>query len=174
MQVHRHGCFSVSVNFVFVSPDGSACPESFWSARARSVPFTLADQVVTGDDYRKLIRRRKASQEKMTMCTPGLTAPLAARVKSPFSVRRTGKKSTDDVSAAFVVCGVTLPQPVSSPFLNPGAVWVRGRSDRHSPITCRNFTALYVAVGIPVTGYPPHRSRRARFTHRAPASGVWR
>ena len=31
-----------------------------------------------------------------------------------------------------------------------------------------------VAVGIPVTGYPPHRSRRARFTHRAPASGVWR
>ncbi|MCW7824585.1 hypothetical protein OPU82_03355, partial [Klebsiella pneumoniae] len=25
-----------------------------------------------------------------------------------------------------------------------------------------------VAVGIPVTGYPPHRSRRARFTHRAP------
>jgi hypothetical protein len=84
------------------------------------VPFTLADQVVTGDDYRKLIRRRKASQEKMTMCTPGLTAPLAARVKPPFSVRRTGKKSTDDVSAAFVACGVTLPQPVSSPFLNPG------------------------------------------------------
>ncbi|MEN1966295.1 hypothetical protein P4906_23050 [Escherichia coli] len=30
------------MNFVFVSPDGSACPESFWSARARSVPFTLA------------------------------------------------------------------------------------------------------------------------------------
>ena len=90
MQVHRHGCFSVSVNFVFVSPDGSACPESFWSARARSVPFTLADQVVTGDDYRKLIRRRKASQEKMTMCTPGLTAPLAARVKLPFSVREDG------------------------------------------------------------------------------------
>lgn len=54
------------------------------------------------------------------MCTPGLTAPLAARVKSPFSVRRTGKKSTDDVSAAFVVCSVTLPQPVSSPFLNRG------------------------------------------------------
>ncbi len=33
---------------------------------------------------------------------------------------------------------------------------------------------ILVAVGIPVTGYPPHRSRRARFTHRAPASGVWR
>ncbi|WP_211488503.1 hypothetical protein, partial [Escherichia coli] len=86
------GRFSVSVNFVFVSPDGSACPESFWSARARSVPFTLAVQVVTGDDYRKLIRRRKASQEKMTMCTPGLTAPLAARVKLPFSVREDGEK----------------------------------------------------------------------------------
>ncbi|WP_213091534.1 hypothetical protein, partial [Escherichia coli] len=83
--VHRHGCFSVSVNFVFVSPDGSACPESFWSARARSVPFTLAVQVVTGDDYRKLIRRRKASQEKMTMCTPGLTAPLAAAAKAVTS-----------------------------------------------------------------------------------------
>ncbi|MGN2124107.1 hypothetical protein ACKFBN_18425, partial [Yersinia enterocolitica] len=27
---------SVSVNFVFVSPDGSASPESFWPARARS------------------------------------------------------------------------------------------------------------------------------------------
>ncbi len=61
------------------------------------------------------------------MCTPGLTAPLAARVKSPFSVRRTGKKSTDDVSAAFVVCGVTLPQPVSSPFLNPGKTLPRWR-----------------------------------------------
>ncbi|MEP9269404.1 hypothetical protein, partial [Enterobacter asburiae] len=85
MQVHRHGRFSVSVNFVFVSPDGSACPESFWSAEARSVPFTLADQVVTGNDYRKLIRRRKASQEKMTMCTPGLTAPLAVAAKAVTS-----------------------------------------------------------------------------------------
>lgn len=54
------------------------------------MPFTLADKVVTGDDYRKLIRRRKASQEKMTMCTPGLIAPLAARVKLPFSVREDG------------------------------------------------------------------------------------
>nr|WP_261893434.1 MULTISPECIES: hypothetical protein [Enterobacteriaceae]CAH8250347.1 Uncharacterised protein [Escherichia coli] len=78
------------MNFVFVSPDGSACPESFWSAGARSVPFTLADQVVTGDDYRKLMRRRKASQERMTMSTPGLTSPLAARVKLPFSVREYG------------------------------------------------------------------------------------
>jgi hypothetical protein len=81
---------SPSVNFVFVSPDGSACPESFWSARRAALPFTLADKVVTGDDYRKLIRRRKASQEKMTMCTPGLIAPLAARVKLPFSVREDG------------------------------------------------------------------------------------
>jgi hypothetical protein len=106
------------------------------------VPFTLADQVVTGDDYRKLIRRRKASQEKMTMCTPGLTAPLAARVKPPFSVRRTGK-STDDVSAAFVACGVTLPQPVSSPFLNPRFVFgdvLTGTSpslaEIHCPLYC--------------------------------------
>ncbi|EBN1326357.1 hypothetical protein C9524_25270 [Salmonella enterica] len=74
-------CFSVSVNFVFVSPDGSACPASFWSAGARSVPFTLADQVVTGNDYRKQIRSRRASQEKMTMCTGGLSAPYAAMAK---------------------------------------------------------------------------------------------
>ena len=28
-----------------------------------------------------------------------------------------------------------------------------------------------IAVGTPVTGHPPHRSRRAQFTHRAPTSG---
>src|SRR5579863_1301261 len=27
---------------------------------------------------------------------------------------------------------------------------------------------------MPVTGHPPHRSRRARFAHRALALGVWR
>ncbi|WP_118987972.1 hypothetical protein [Photorhabdus sp. CRCIA-P01] len=31
-----------------------------------------------------------------------------------------------------------------------------------------------VAVGIAVTGYPPHRSGRALLTHPAPTSGVWR
>ena len=31
-----------------------------------------------------------------------------------------------------------------------------------------------IAVGIPITGHPPHRSRRARFAHRAPTLGVWR
>jgi hypothetical protein len=29
-----------------------------------------------------------------------------------------------------------------------------------------------IAVGTPVAGRPPHRSRRARFAHRAPTSGV--
>ena len=29
----------------------------------------------------------------------------------------------------------------------------------------------FVAVGMPVTRHPPHRSRRADFPHRAPASG---
>ena len=33
---------------------------------------------------------------------------------------------------------------------------------------------LDIAVGIPITGHPPHRSRRAQFTHRAPTLGVWR
>jgi hypothetical protein len=28
-----------------------------------------------------------------------------------------------------------------------------------------------IAVGTSVTGRPPHRSRRAQFTHRAPTSG---
>ncbi|MDS6793161.1 hypothetical protein NXF88_27390, partial [Klebsiella pneumoniae] len=32
----------------------------------------------------------------------------------------------------------------------------------------KQIAQINVAVGIPVTGYPPHRSRRARFTHRAP------
>ena len=29
-----------------------------------------------------------------------------------------------------------------------------------------------IAVGMPITGHPPHRSRRARFAHRAPTLGV--
>ena len=35
--------------------------------------------------------------------------------------------------------------------------------------TARSFH--FVAVGMPVTRHPPHRSRRADFPHRAPASG---
>jgi hypothetical protein len=35
----------------------------------------------------------------------------------------------------------------------------------------RFATQARVAVGMPVTQYPPHRSRRADFPHRAPASG---
>ena len=31
-----------------------------------------------------------------------------------------------------------------------------------------------IAVGIRITGYPPHRSRRAQLAHRAPTLGVWR
>jgi hypothetical protein len=34
------------------------------------------------------------------------------------------------------------------------------------------FFPLTVAVGIPVTRHPPHRSRRAALPHRAPASGL--
>ena len=33
------------------------------------------------------------------------------------------------------------------------------------------ITPPFVAVGMPVTRHPPHRSRRADFPHRAPASG---
>ena len=29
----------------------------------------------------------------------------------------------------------------------------------------------HIAVGMPVAGHPPHRSRRAQFAHRAPTSG---
>ena len=29
-----------------------------------------------------------------------------------------------------------------------------------------------IAVGMPLTEHPPHRSRRAQFTHRAPTLGV--
>ena len=32
----------------------------------------------------------------------------------------------------------------------------------------------HIAVGTPIAGSPPHRSRRARFTHRAPTLGIWR
>ena len=31
-----------------------------------------------------------------------------------------------------------------------------------------------VTVGMPIAGHPPRRSRRAQFTHRAPALGIWR
>ncbi len=41
----------------------------------------------------------------------------------------------------------------------------------HEPI---DYLSRSVAVGIAVTGYPPHRSGRALLTHPAPTSGVWR
>jgi len=31
-----------------------------------------------------------------------------------------------------------------------------------------------VAVGMAITGHPPHRSGRALLTHPAPISGIWR
>jgi hypothetical protein len=36
----------------------------------------------------------------------------------------------------------------------------------------RLISAEAIAVGTPVTGRPPHRSRRARFAHRAPTLGA--
>ena len=31
---------------------------------------------------------------------------------------------------------------------------------------------LFIAVGMPIAGHPPHRSGRAEFPHPAPTSGV--
>ena len=39
---------------------------------------------------------------------------------------------------------------------------------------CYALSPLKVAVGMPVTQHPPHRSRRAALPHRAPASGQTR
>jgi hypothetical protein len=38
-------------------------------------------------------------------------------------------------------------------------------------LRCTIFSGRMVAVGTTVTGRPPHRSRRALLTHRAPPSG---
>ena len=45
---------------------------------------------------------------------------------------------------------------------NPVRVWREYRSGK---------VIYQVAVGMPVTRHPPHRSRRAELPHRAPASG---
>jgi hypothetical protein len=43
----------------------------------------------------------------------------------------------------------------------------------HNPGVAREYleSIRWVAVGIPVTRHPPHRSRRAELPHRALASG---
>jgi hypothetical protein len=74
-------CFSVSVNFVFVSPDGSASPPSFRPAGARSVHIPLRGGLRWGTITGSLIRSRKAAQAKMTMRMRGLSAPYAAVLK---------------------------------------------------------------------------------------------
>ena len=43
-------------------------------------------------------------------------------------------------------------------------------TDLHRPLLAG--LPAHIAVGTPVTGRPPHRSRRAQFAHRAPTWGV--
>ncbi|RQS78788.1 DUF4262 domain-containing protein, partial [Burkholderia seminalis] len=38
----------------------------------------------------------------------------------------------------------------------------------HERATVMTRAACVIAVGMPITGHPPHRSRRAQFGHRAP------
>lgn len=69
------------MNFVFVSPDGSASLESFWSARARSgyaLPCWLG---CDGERLPEADMKKKGSQEKMTSSIPGFSAPCAVVVK---------------------------------------------------------------------------------------------
>ena len=39
------------------------------------------------------------------------------------------------------------------------------------PTLSEDYHSVGVAVGMALTGHPPHRSRRALLMHRAPASG---
>jgi len=39
-------------------------------------------------------------------------------------------------------------------------------------LVCYSFPVRdFIVVGMPIAGHPPHRSRRAYFTHRAPTLG---
>lgn len=38
---------------------------------------------------------------------------------------------------------------------------------------CRDLPSYSIAVGIHITGHPPHRFQRAQFAHRAPTLGAW-
>jgi len=40
------------------------------------------------------------------------------------------------------------------------------------PQICLYQGSGWIAVGMPVTGHPPHRSQRAQLTHWAPTLGV--
>lgn len=74
MQVHSHGTFSVSVNFVFVSPDGSF----FRSRSVQQGRTAFIYPCGTGCDGQRLPEadsKEKGTQEKMTASIPGLTAP---------------------------------------------------------------------------------------------------
>src|SRR5712691_10372053 len=46
------------------------------------------------------------------------------------------------------------------------------RAGRATELVERSALGQAVAVGMPVTQHPPHRSRRAALPHRAPASGL--
>lgn len=66
MSGHSHGSFSVSVNFVFVSPDGSAIRNR--SGKQRRVAFIHL--CLPGCDEERLPEantKGKGAQEKMTM-----------------------------------------------------------------------------------------------------------
>src|SRR5690349_25062417 len=55
-----------------------------------------------------------------------------------------------------------------------GVVTLRGRETVRADHRLRADEKHIIAVETAVTRCPPHRSRRARFTHRAPTLGVWR
>lgn len=46
--------------------------------------------------------------------------------------------------------------------------------DMKTHMTMMQQMKVLVAVGIPVTWYPPHRSQRALLMHWAPTSSIWR
>jgi hypothetical protein len=52
-----------------------------------------------------------------------------------------------------------------------GETFAETGADEEQRQTAAAFT-LVIAVGMPVTGHPPHRSVRAQFGHTAPTSGV--
>ena len=51
-------------------------------------------------------------------------------------------------------------------------VWRQNKRVEHGKFRTLRPLAGAIAVGVPIAEHPPHRSRRAYFTHRAPTLGI--
>lgn len=102
---------------------------------------------------------------------------LSASVRMAFRVNdRVGTPDQFTYAAQWLAC--SLPCRRFAATLTSDCARLGADVDRYSFIAADLHRLLsaglpaHIAVGTPVTERPPHRSRRARFAHRAPTQGV--